>query len=308
VTAPFHLAGEAAGLTAAVLWALSSLAWHLSSRRVGSVAVTTIRIAAATVVLAVIHQVAYGVPWPTAMPARAQGLLALSGALGAGLGDLMLFRSFLLIGPRLGMLMLSLAPILTTLIAWFPPLHERLGVQVLAGIVITIGGVAWAVTAGSPHPTATRDRKLFRRGVALALSGSVCIGVAFAVTKLGLRAAGEGQAFAGTLIRVAAATLFCFAALPVTRQIGAAARAFRDARAMGILAAGVVVGPILGIWLSLVAFEWTAAGIASTLVGVSPVIMIPISWTAYGERPGWRGLIGTLLAVAGTAVLFLRAG
>ena len=31
--------------------------------------------------------------------------------------------------------------------------------------------------------------------------------------------------------------------------------------------------------------------------------MIPIAWWCYGERPGFRGWFGTLLAFAGTAGL-----
>jgi drug/metabolite transporter (DMT)-like permease len=36
-----------------------------------------------------------------------------------------------------------------------------------------------------------------------------------------------------------------------------------------------------------------------------PVIILPISYFAFKEKIGWHALLGTLLAVAGVAILFL---
>ncbi|MEI6210465.1 MAG: DMT family transporter [bacterium] len=307
MNAPFHLAGETAAVATAALWAMSALAWHLAGRRIGSVAVTTIRIAAATIVLATIHQLAFGSPWPTRMPIHAQKLLALSGILGAGIGDLMLFRSFQLIGPRLGMLMLSFSPILATLLAGCIPPRENLGIQAILGIVLTAAGVAWTVSEPTTHHTITPDRRLFRHGVLLALASATCIGVSFLLTRRGLLAAGDGQAFSGTLVRVAAATVLCVAALPLLGRVRTVVDAVRDRKAMLIVAGGVVVGPVIGIWLSLVGFQYAPTGVTSALIGLSPIFMLPISRAVYGERPTMRAVIGTLLAVAGSATLFLRA-
>jgi drug/metabolite transporter (DMT)-like permease len=211
-----------------------------------------------------------------------------------------------LIGPRLGVLMLSLSPVLATLIAWGSPPHERPGLQALLGIAMTAAGVAWAVSEPPTHHTVTKDRRLFRHGVWLALGGAASIGVSFALTKMGLRAAGDGQAFSGSLVRVAAATVFCAAAVPVLGRARAVVLALRDRRAMTIIAGGVVVGPVVGIWLSLVGFEYAPTGVASALISLSPIFMIPMSRVVYGERPTLRAIAGTLLAVGGTAVLFLR--
>jgi drug/metabolite transporter (DMT)-like permease len=305
MSAPFHLAGETTALAAAAFWACSSIAWHQASRRIGSVAVTTIRIALAAVALCVIHALVYGDPWPTKMPWQGQAILALSGVFGAGLGDLLLFRSFMLVGPRVGMLMLTLSPILAALITRFTPMHERLGLQTAIGVIVTVGGVAWAVSAPASATAAPLERRQFRRGLWLALAGSLAIGVGFALTKLGLRAAGAGQAFSGTLVRVAAATAFCIAALPVTGQVSSVVAGFRHGSAMAIISVGVVIGPILGIWLSLMAFDWAPTGVVSALVGTAPIFMIPLSRLVYGDRPTLRSLAGTLLAVGGTAILFL---
>lgn len=46
-------------------------------------------------------------------------------------------------------------------------------------------------------------------------------------------------------------------------------------------------------------------GVASTLMALPPVIVLPISYFIFKEKVGWQAIAGTLLAIAGVAVLFL---
>ena len=73
-----------------------------------------------------------------------------------------------------------------------------------------------------------------------------------------------------------------------------------------LLKALIVVPPVVGIWLSLVGFQYAPTGVVSALTGLAPIFMIPMSRVAYGERATLRAFAGTLLAVLGTAALFLR--
>ena len=305
---PFSLAGETAALATALLWSLSSMAWHLSGRRVGSVPVTTLRTAIAAAALAVVHRLACGGFWPADLSGRAQFLLALSGILGAGLGDLLLFRSFLLIGPRLGMLVMSLSPIFAALIAWTTPLHETLGGRAVAGIAMTVAGVAWVVGARRGDDAWKPPAGGFRAGVLLALGGTLCIAIGFVLARMGFAATADrpGAAVGATYVRLVSATTCCLLALPVLGQTRGTLRAFRDRRAMLIIVIGTLVGPVVGIWLSMVAIQWAPTGVVTALLSTAPILMIPITWLAYGDRPTARSLGGTILAVAGAFLLVLR--
>ena len=53
------------------------------------------------------------------------------------------------------------------------------------------------------------------------------------------------------------------------------------------------------------ALQRTPVGIASTLVNLTPIFLIPISYAVFGERITRRAVVGTLIAVSGTALLFL---
>ena len=305
---PFPLAGEVAALGTALFWSLSTMAWSLAGRRVGSVAVTTIRSALGAVALAALFRTMYGSWWPAALGSKALLLFALSGALGAGVGDLMLFRSYLIIGPRLGMLILALSPIFAALIAWVTPLHETLGLQAIAGIATTVAGVAWVVSARGSEDAWIPSAGGFMLGLLLAIGGTLCVAGGFVLSRMGFAVAAEVReaAFGATYVRVAAATLCCLAALPLFGKVRGTLRAFRDRRAMAIIAAGTLVGPILGIWLSMVAIHWSPTGVVTALMSTAPIMMIPITWLAYGDRPTARSLGGTLLAVAGAFLLLLR--
>jgi drug/metabolite transporter (DMT)-like permease len=67
---------------------------------------------------------------------------------------------------------------------------------------------------------------------------------------------------------------------------------------------GSVFGPFLGVTFSLVALANAPVGVASTLMAVTPVFLLPVSRLT-GERPTWQAYVGTALTVAGVAALFL---
>ncbi len=75
-------------------------------------------------------------------------------------------------------------------------------------------------------------------------------------------------------------------------------------RRAGRLLLGALVGPALGIWLSLVAVQNARLGIASTLMALPPVLLIPLEYAAFRQRISRRGVAGTLVALAGVALLF----
>jgi len=68
---------------------------------------------------------------------------------------------------------------------------------------------------------------------------------------------------------------------------------------------GALAGPFLGVWLSLVAIQHTSVGIASTLMSLPPIFLLPVGMIIFKERIGWRAVVGTVLAISGVAVLFL---
>ena len=48
-----------------------------------------------------------------------------------------------------------------------------------------------------------------------------------------------------------------------------------------------------------------AIGVGIVLMALPPVLLLPVSYFVLKERIGWQAVMGTVLAIAGVAVLFL---
>ena len=80
--------------------------------------------------------------------------------------------------------------------------------------------------------------------------------------------------------------------------------AFKDRKFITLTMLGTTVGPFLGIWASYIAIEHAPIGIASTLMALAPLFMIPISFLIFKERPTYRTVIGTVITIGGVAAIF----
>lgn len=102
--------GESAALATAFAWSLCARAFAGAGLRIGSVAVNHLRLAAAVLILTVMHAVVIGgTPW-AGMTSTVVLLFILSGVVGLTLGDAALFRAWVLIGPARGTLVMTTAP------------------------------------------------------------------------------------------------------------------------------------------------------------------------------------------------------
>ncbi|HSN54102.1 MAG TPA: EamA family transporter, partial [Candidatus Sulfomarinibacteraceae bacterium] len=63
--------------------------------------------------------------------------------------------------------------------------------------------------------------------------------------------------------------------------------------------------PFLGVSLSLLAVKYTEAGVAATLMALTPVLIIPVSVLVFREQVARPAVLGAVVAVAGSALLFL---
>ncbi|HID73823.1 MAG TPA: DMT family transporter [Thermoplasmata archaeon] len=300
--------GETAALATALLWTTCSILFASAGRRIGSLSVNAWRILMAAGLLGMAHMVLFGMVLPDA--SREQyAWLALSGVVGLALGDLGYFGCLVCIGPRRGVLLMSMAPIFTAVTAWIW-LGEVLAPWTIAGIALVLVGVFITVAEGGTVHDAplTGRRKVV--GVALGLAGSVGQGVGLVISKYGMIGAAPDpevplDPLSATLIRMVTACVFIWAGVAVTGRLRGVLAAGRDLPAISRTFGGALSGPFVGVWLSMVAVTYTVAGVAATIMATMPILVIPVVWVLYGERTSWRGIAGAVLAFSGVAVLFL---
>lgn len=293
--------GQLAAVATAFCWSGTAVFFSYSGRRIGSDVVNRSRLLFALLFIMLTHLLLEGSLFPLRAQPFRWGWLGLSSILGLVLGDTALFYAYVLIGPRLSLLVMSLVPIMNT-VAGRVLFEEVVGGVELAGILLTVGGVAWVVTE-RPAQTAVVEEKAYGRGLLFALAGAAGQASNLIAAKYGL--AGDFPAISATAIRlfVGAAVLWAFTAW--RREIGNTVRLWQDRRAFQALIGGTVAGPFLGIWFSLVAVQLARLGIASTLMSLPPVILIPVEVVVYKTRVSARGIVGTLAALAGVALIFL---
>lgn len=294
--------GQLAALGTAFCWAFSALAFATASRRLGVMAVNLVRLVIGLGFLSLAAWGLRGLPLPVDATPRAWGWLAVSGLIGFVFGDLCLFKAYLLIGPRLASLLMSLAPLLTALIGWLV-LGETLTGRDALGMTLTVTGIAWAVLERTPATAeGVRHSHVTPAGVVLGICGALGQAGGLVLSKLGM---GEYNAVAATQVRVIAGIAGFALVLTAAGRWREVAKAVRDRRGMGFATLGAFFGPFLGVSLSLFAVRHTVAGVAASIMAVQPVLLIPLVVVLHREKVGLGGIGGTVLATVGVALLFL---
>jgi drug/metabolite transporter (DMT)-like permease len=292
--------GEIAGLTTALCWSLTAIVFTAASKRIGSLQVNLYRLPMALTLLFVSYFFIDG--RFEILRSNLSWLLA-SGVVGLAIGDSFLFEAMVLIGARLSMILMALAPPITALLAYFF-LGETVGFTGILGIAVTIGGVSWVV-AERRSDSNSLPNKISWFGILCGVLGALFQAIGLILAKKGLSA--EVSPLLATLIRMSGATAAMWSVTLFLRKIKNPVQLFKaDYTALKQMLLAVVFGPVLGVTLSLVAIKYTETGIAATLIATVPVVMIPFLIVIEKEWPTWRAVLGAVVTVGGIAMLFLR--
>jgi len=323
-----NFVGFLAGLFTAILWAATAICFEQAGKRLGSLEVNTLRLFVALVFFGLLSLVRSGVFFVPCTPEEFF-LLSASGLVGFVLGDLFLFQAFVLIGARLSMLVYASVPPLTALAAYFF-LGEPLGLMGILGMIITLGGIMMAVLfrpnqdeAAPKDDSRKPGRAQSLKGVLLAFGGSLGQAAGLLLGKTG---ASRLDAFQATQYRVFAGLIGFSLVLFVSGKYKTLRPAFSSLLprqkaessdsevskhrkmyhlAFALLSLGAFLGPFLGVSLGLVSAQLIPTGLASTLMALVPVILIPVSALLFHEKIGFGEIVGTIIAILGVPFLLM---
>jgi drug/metabolite transporter (DMT)-like permease len=265
------------------------------------VVVNVSRVLFAFLIMASVHFLLFGAFLPLEAQPYRWWWLALSGLLGLVVGDSGLFQAFVLIGPRLATLIMALVPIFSTFLGWLV-FSEVVTTVELAGIILTVGGVAWVVSEKRPGRSRVADKQ-YTLGILFGLMGALGQASGLIAAKFGL--VGDFPPASANVIRLLVATLVLWGVAALRGRLRYTVKQWQHKKASSFILVGTLFGPVIGVWLSLTAIQLTRVGIAATLMALTPIILIPLSFLIFKERISLRGIAGTIAAVAGVALILL---
>ena len=306
--------GELISIGVAMSWTVASIASEIGCRKVGVEAMNAWRLGVSFLLSGVLMWFVFGSFLPQYASAETVLVLLLSGVIGFFLGDWCLFKSYMIIGSRFGMLFMAMAPMFTALFAWMI-LGQELGWRPLLAMAVTLTGISVvALGRGEGHHL---KLQLPLKGILYGIGASVGQGLGLVLSKIGLDEyerdvpqellpeVADMLPFAANMLRCLAGFICVMSLLALRRQAGIMLTSSRDYRFMLIMLLVVFTGPFIGVGFSLMALQYTAAGIASTIQATTPILILVPTYYLFHQPITVRSVVGAVMSVVGVSLFFL---
>jgi drug/metabolite transporter (DMT)-like permease len=279
--------GQAACLGAALLWAIALTIFRRPIEKFGARRINLAKCSLAAVfqgvTVVVLGQA--GVLWNA--PATSLAFIVVSGLIGLVLGDTALFGATARIGVHRTLLLQTLAPVFTAIVAAIWQAERPTLIQAI-GSALILTGVACVVASGVGV------------GIALGVVAAMGQGVGIVLAKVGMH---DVAVLPASFLRLAAATvgLAVLGAFASPRKVGPGSS--MDSRMIGRVLVATFLGAYVALFLMMAGVDLAPASVAAVLLSTGPVFSLVLETVIERRPPTVRGVAGTLLAVLGVAVL-----
>lgn len=294
-----NITGELIALGVAFCWTFTVLSFEYAGKRVGSMSVNYIRLVLGLILLSIFTFFLRGILFPVDASFEAWTWLGISGIVGLVIGDLFLFQSFVDVGGRISMLIMTLSPPLSTLLS-FLILGEVLSPLDLLGMTITISAVMFVILMKRSKDQVLEKHVI--RGVIFAFVGALGQALGLILSKKGM---GDYNAFAATQIRLIAAFGGFTLLYLIKGEFKNVKKAFSDVQAIKVISIGSFFGPFLGVALSLLALQYTQVGVTATIQQINVILIIPFTVILFKDKVSKFEVLGSIVAFIGVSLMFL---
>ncbi len=292
--------GEFAALLTAFFWTITALAFESASHKIGSLAVNVIRLLIGLIFLSIYTLIRRGLFLPLDASLENWIWLALSGLVGFVFGDLFLFKSYTIIGSRFSMLILTIVTPLNAFFGWII-LGEKLTLFNYLGMTLTFFGIALAIFSRE-NRNEKFTLKLSPKGILFAFFGAIGQALGLVLSKFGMT---DYDPFAATQIRIIAGIAGFGLLVSILGRWQRVYDAVFNLKAFITVTIGSFFGPFLGVSFSLIAVKYTQTGIASTIIAIIPILLIPPAIFIYKQKVTWLEITGSIVSVGGVAMFFV---
>lgn len=316
--------GEIIALCTSIVWTASALFAEVSSKRIGAISLNVLIMFFAFILLNITLLCLTGDPFPQYLD-----LLSLYWIIGSGIityvvCNYFLFNAYVMIGSRITQLFMTLVPPTSAFAGWIL-LKESLTLQEIIGIAVTMTGIIIAV--GGRRDKEKEDTrgtvkqgkaaKLSMKGVIFAVIAAVSEGIGLVMGKVGMihyhNILPEGLTRLDNVIPISTSfirvlTGFCgFMMIALfSKQLPAIKKAVHDKKGFLTSVMTALTGPFGGATLSLVAMRYSKAGIAATLVELTPIMIILPAYLIFKQKIRVQEIIGPIISIFGVFLFFIR--
>src|SRR6056297_3095079 len=292
--------GEIAAFATSFCWTITSLAFEKAGKQVGSYSVNIIRLFMAILLISLFTTISRGMPFPIDATPHTWVWLSISGFIGFVIGDLLLFESLVRNGSRVTMLIMAGVPLITSILSYFV-LNELMTINQIIGMLITLLGIVLVIIKkDSLSGQMVLSHSL--KDLSFALGGAFGQATGLILSKFGMA---DYDPIASTQIRIIAAIIGFSLVFTIRKDWHKVKTSLSNIPAMKYIILGSFFGPTLGVSLSLVAVKYTNPGIASTLMSLTPIIIIPFAIFYLKEKMDFKEILGAFIAVFGVAYIFM---
>jgi len=308
------MSGIFVALLTTVSWSIGIFPFTEASRKVGAGPVNQYRLLLAWIIISALLFLIYRISFVelfTSANSHQFIFLGLSGIIGFTIGDYCSFRSFTILGPKLGSLYTTFAPG-AALLAGYIILNENVNWIGMLGICVTISGVVWlSISKADKKAAHQAGFSRNRLGILLGIVGAFCQGTGLVLSKLGMEKISSEQGI-NTLHAVWIRLLFAFGGVflisTVTGKIVEYGKPIlvNKNNVWPYMILGTVLGPIAGVYGSLVAIQKLEVAVAQTIFALLPVLVLPLNYFVYKEKITPAALYACLVAIGGVVLLIWR--
>ncbi|MFV0576825.1 MAG: DMT family transporter [Vibrio sp.] len=294
--------GEIAAISAAFVWAVSTWLYSQTSHHFSALQMNVIKGVVASSMMLIVMPF---LPMPELhISSQYVGVLAISGVIGIAIGDSAYFAALKRIGPNKTLLLESLAPPLSGILALIM-LGSVIGLRSWLGIIITTLAVTFTLfqAKGSAE---TQAQTVSKSGIGFGLLASFCQAFGVVISHYAL-VAGDLPPLLGALIRLSIGVISLMLVIgfiekkPFSAIIqGAKGLASKHVK---ILLGAIFFGTFIALWLQQIALKLANPAIAQTLMSISPLFILLIS-VLKGESISLKTFIGTGFALVGIGLFF----
>ena len=297
--------GEFSALLAALLWTVSSMLWrrlhlsawemNLSKNIIGSMLLAAHLLVSAWLSGTVVFEAS----------TASIGYLAISGIVGVIVGDTLFFRSLQILGPRRALMVATISPLFAVVLGW-AVLNEQLMAITLLGIFLTMAGVIAVVAdrkANAESPNVFPGQNSV--GAMLGIGGALCQAIGGILSRIGMQ---DCSGLEASFYRVCIAAVVMIAIFFLRGSLGHTLRSAMTRQNLRLLVPATIVGTWMGIWLSQMAYKYSDAGIAQTLLSTCPLFAVPIVYYVDRQKISLLSLVGSIIAIVGVYLVVQNSG